>query len=318
MARKPRIHYPGALYHVILRGNARQDVFFDDKDRYRFYLFMQEGIERFGHRVLAFCLMTNHIHLAVQVGEVTLSRIMQNLTFRYTRWINWRLKRSGHLFQGRYKSVLVDADSYLLELGAYIHLNPVRASMVATPEAYPWSSHRAYLGNELIPWLNTDYILSQFSPNLSKARHQFVEYVAERSKDGHQEEFYGIGSMDSRVMGEDQFVEKILEKTESLPIRKPGIEEVLQVVKKMFDLQEDEIAAPGQKRLQSEARSMAAWAVQELTDEPLARLADRLGRDPSSLSAAIRRFELRRRSNLECEEKAARLKQELQVAVFQA
>jgi hypothetical protein len=212
----------------------------------------------------------------------------------------------------------VDADSYLLELGAYIHLNPVRASMVATPEAYPWSSHRAYLGNELIPWLNTDYILSQFSPNLSKARHQFVEYVAERSKDGHQEEFYGIGSMDSRVMGEDQFVEDILEKTESLPIRKPGIEEVLQVVKKMFDLQEDEIAAPGQKRLQSEARSMAAWAVQELTDEPLTRLADRLGRDPSSLSAAIRRFELRRRSELECEEKVARLKQELQVAVFQA
>jgi putative transposase len=88
MARKPRIHYPGALYHVILRGNARQDVFFDDNDRYRFYLFMQEGIERFGHRVLAFCLMTNQIHLALQVGEVSLSRIMQNLTYRYTRWTN--------------------------------------------------------------------------------------------------------------------------------------------------------------------------------------------------------------------------------------
>jgi putative transposase len=191
MARKPRIHYPGALYHVILRGNARQDVFSDEKDRYRFYLLMQEGIERYGHRVLAFCLMTNHIHLALQVGEVSLSRIMQNLAFRYTRWVNWRLKRSGHLFQDRYKAVLVDADSYLLELGAYIHLNPVRASMVATPETYPWSSHRAYLGNELIPWLNTDYILSQFSETLSNARRQFVEFVAERNKDGHQDEFYG-------------------------------------------------------------------------------------------------------------------------------
>ena len=318
MARKPRIHYPGALYHVILRGNARQDVFFDDKDRYRFYLFMQEGIERFGHRVLAFCLMTNHIHLAVQVGEVTLSRIMQNLTFRYTRWINWRLKRSGHLFQGRYKSVLVDADSYLLELGAYIHLNPVRASMVTTPEAYPWSSHRAYLGNELIPWLNTDYILSQFSPTLSKARRQFVEFVAERTKDGHQEEFYGKGSMDSRVMGEDQFVEKVLKKTESIPVRKPGIDEVLQVVMKIYDLQEDKIADPGQKRLQSEARSMAAWAVQELTDEPLTKLADRLGRDPSSLSAAIRRLELRRKNEAAFEEKVAKLRDCLQVTVFQA
>jgi putative transposase len=200
----------------------------------------------------------------------------------------------------------------------FLSLIPVRASIVATPEAYPWSSHRAYLGNELIPWLNTDYILSQFSPNLSKARHQFVEFVVERSKDGHQEEFYGIGSMDSRVMGEDQFVENVLEKTESLPIRKPGIEEVLQVVKKIYDLEEEEIAAPGQKRLESEARSMAAWAVQELTDEPLTKLADRLGRDPSSLSAAIRRFELRRRSNLECEAKVVRLRQELQATVFQA
>jgi len=279
---------------------------------------MQEGIERFGHRVLAFCLMTNHIHIALQVGEVSLSRIMQNLTFRYTRWINWRLKRVGHLFQGRYKSVLVDADSYLLELGAYIHLNPVRASMVATPEAYPWSSHRAYLGIELIPWLNTDYVLSQFSPTPSKARRQFVEFVAERSKDGHQDGFYGIGSMDNRVMGEDRFVESVLEKTESIPVRKPGIEEVLKVVKEIYDLQEEDIASPGQKRLQSEARSLAAWAVQELTDVPLTKLADRLGRDPSSLSAAIRRFELRRKSELECEEKVARLRQDLQVTVFQS
>jgi REP element-mobilizing transposase RayT len=318
MARKPRIHYPGAIYHVILRGNARQDVFFDEKDRYRFYLFMQEGVERFGHRVLAFCLMTNHIHLALQVGEVSLSRIMQNLTFRYTRWVNWRLKRSGHLFQGRYKSVLVDADSYLLELAAYIHVNPVRASMVATPEAYPWSSHKAYLGNELIPWLNTDFVLSQFSPALSKARSQFVEFVSERTKDGHQDEFYGKDSIDSRVMGDDQFVENVLEKMEAIPVRKPGIEEVLQVVMKIYDLLEEDMAAPGQKRLESEARSMAAWAVQELTDEPLTKLANRLGRDPSSLSAAIRRFELRRKSGLGCEEKLARLRQDLQVAVFQA
>ena len=119
-------------------------------------------------------------------------------------------------------------------------------------------------------------------------------------------------------MGENQFVEKVLEKTESIPFRKPGIDEVLQVVMKIYDLQEDKIAAPGQKRLQSEARSMAAWAVQELTDDPLTKLADRLGRDPSSLSAAIRRLELRRKSELECEGKVARLRQDLQVTVFQA
>ena len=124
MARKPRVYYPGALYHVTLRGNAGQTIFFDNRDRIRFYLFLQEGIERFRHRIHAFCLMSNHLHLAIQVADIPLSRIIQNLSFRYTRWINWRRGQSGHLFRGRYKAVLVDADAYLLELTHYIHLNP--------------------------------------------------------------------------------------------------------------------------------------------------------------------------------------------------
>jgi len=143
MARKPRVHLPGALYHVILRGNGNQAIFFDEKDRNRFYSLIQEGIERFGHRIHAFCLMSNHVHIAIQVAEVSLSRILQNLSFRYTRWINWRLGRSGHLFQGRYKAVLVDGDIYLKEMTRYIHLNPVRARMVKEPKDYLWSGHRA-------------------------------------------------------------------------------------------------------------------------------------------------------------------------------
>jgi putative transposase len=95
--------------------------------------------------------MNTHVHLAIQVGGVPLSRILQNLSFRYTRWVNGRRKRSGHLFQGRYKAVLVDADSYLDALVRYIHLNPVRAGMVKEPEEYRWSGHRAYLGLEKIP-----------------------------------------------------------------------------------------------------------------------------------------------------------------------
>ena len=120
MARKPRVYYHGALYHVTLRGNAGQTVFFDNRDRTHFYLLVQEGIERFRHRIHAFCLMNNHVHLAIQVADIPLSRIIQNLSFRYTRWINWRQSRLGHLFQGRYKAVLVDADAYLLELTRYI------------------------------------------------------------------------------------------------------------------------------------------------------------------------------------------------------
>src|SRR5262245_7457233 len=124
MPRKPRLHYHGAVYHVILRGNAKQDIFFDAEDRRRFLSFLEDCIERFGFRVHGYCLMTNHIHLALQVGEVPLSRIMQNLTLRYTKWVNWRQDRIGHLFHGRYKAVMVEADNYLAQLVVYLHLNP--------------------------------------------------------------------------------------------------------------------------------------------------------------------------------------------------
>jgi len=143
MTRKSRIHYPGAVYHVILRGNGGEDIFFARQDRTRFYLLLQEGVERYGHRIHAFCCMTNHVHLAIQVAEISLAKIIQNVSFRYTRHINKRKKRIGHLFQGRYKALLIDAETYLLELVRYIHLNPVRAGIVHKPDEYPWSGHRA-------------------------------------------------------------------------------------------------------------------------------------------------------------------------------
>jgi REP element-mobilizing transposase RayT len=122
----------------MLRGNGGQPIFFADADRYRLYLLLQEGVERYGHRIHAFCLMSNYLHLAMQMAEVSLSKILQNLSFRYTRWVNRQQGRMGHLFQGRYKALLVDADS------------------VDEPSAYPWSGHRAYLGEEILPWLTTD------------------------------------------------------------------------------------------------------------------------------------------------------------------
>jgi len=318
MARKPRIHYPGALYHVILRGNARQDIFFDDEDRCRFFLLLQEGVERYGHRILAFSLLTNHVHLAIQVSDVPLSRIMQNLSFRYTRGANRRQGRSGHLFQGRYKAVLVDADTYLLELAAYIHLNPVRAGMADRPESYPWSSHRAYLGRETIPWLSPDCVLAHFSTKLEEARKLFAEFVVERIDEGHREEFYGKGSLDGRVIGEDRFVENVLNEADSLPVRKPSLEAVLEMVMNMYNLTEEELSAASQKRQASEARGLAAWAVRELTDATLNDLAGKFGRDASTLSAAIRRLEARQKNDPDLAERVERLKTDVEVAVFQA
>lgn len=318
MARKPRLHYPGALYHVILRGNARQEIFKAAEDRYRFYLFLQEGVERYGHRILAFCLMTNHVHLAIQVGTAPLSRIMQNITFRYTRWNNWRTGRTGHLFQGRYKSFLVDEETYLQELVAYIHLNPLRAGMTLKLGSYKWSSHKSYLGKEAIPWLNTEHVLATYSSDMSTARKQYAAFLSDRIKGGHREEFHGKGSADTRVIGTDHFVETILERADALPILKPGLDAVVDAVKNLYGLAEEELASPGQKRLAAEARGLAAWAVQEYSSATLTELAKRFGRDVSSMSAAIKRLEERRKRDHGIVEMLGRLGRQLEVATSQA
>ena len=161
----------------MLRGNARQDIFTDDKDRYRLYTVLDVASQRFDHRILAFCLMQNHAHFEIQVGKVTLSKIMQNISQQYTQWFNCRHNRPGHVFQGRYKAIMVDADEYLLELAAYIHLNPVRVHVTEKPEKYRWSSYRAYLGKESFSWLDTSLILSQFSSNPKKAAGVFADFV---------------------------------------------------------------------------------------------------------------------------------------------
>lgn len=289
MARKPRIHFPGAVYHVILRGNAGQSVFFDDADRCRFYLLMQEGIEKFGYRVHAFCCMTNHIHIALQVGDVPLSRIMQNLALRYTTWINRKKRRTGHLFQGRYKAILLDADSYLLELVRYIHLNPVRAGVVLLPENYSWSGHRAYQGYEEIPWLTSDWILSLFSADSSKARKGYIQFVAEGMKEPRRAEFH-TGSVEGRILGNDCFADDVLQKANQRRQRQLSLEEVLDKVCQNYGLTRAKLSAAGKERVHAEARSVAALLVRESAHFTLTELGRLLNREVATLSQAARRI----------------------------
>ncbi len=136
MARPKRYHIPGSFYHVMLRGNDGQNIFFSDSDRCVMCLLLQEGKERYGHWIHAFCFMRNHIHLLIQVGEIPLSKIMQNVAFRYAQRINRKTKKIGHLFQGRFKAILIEERSYFIKLLRYIHLNPVRAKIVNSPENY--------------------------------------------------------------------------------------------------------------------------------------------------------------------------------------
>lgn len=144
MPRKPRIEFQGALYHVIARGNHRQNIFFDDNDRNRYLSTIEKSKSKFNFSIYAFVLMSNHVHLLIETSTIPLSKIMQSLHTSYTQYFNLKHNKSGHLFQGRYKAILCQKDSYLLQLVRYIHQNPIRAKIVESPDDYQWSSHHAY------------------------------------------------------------------------------------------------------------------------------------------------------------------------------
>ena len=309
MARKPRIHLPGGLYHVILRGNGGQPVFLAEDDRYRFYLLLQEGTCRFGYRVHAFCLMTNHIHLALQAGDIPLSRGLQNLSFRYTRWINWREKRTGHLFQGRYKAVLVDGDSYLLELTRYIHLNPVRCGMVNEPGEYPWSSHRAYLGKDFLPWLTTEWMLGQFGKSVAKARVAYRTYVMDGLDEEHRPEFHG-GREDPRLLGDDIFVDKCLAGIGETP-RRLTIQGIVGKVCKEYNIDEAALRMQSQQRAASQARAVIGWLARELGCTTISEVGRLVNRDVGSISSAVRRLSNRMQKEAELAHQVRRIMAEL-------
>jgi putative transposase len=307
MARKPRIHLPGGVYHVMLRGNAGQAIFFSKADYEHLYLLLREGIVRYGYRVHGFCCMSNHLHLALQVGEVPLARGMQNLAFRYTRWVNRRQKRIGHLFQGRYKAILVDRDEYLLELVRYIHLNPVRTGQVKDPAEYWWSSHRTYLGREGHSWITVDWVLSQFDRQVGKARRRYAQFVQEDMGEGHREEFHK-GIKDSRVLGGDDFVGRIDSKSRKIRSKVPSIGEVISVVGEEYGTAEADLKVPAQQRRQSEARAIVGWLVMELGCGTLTEVGRRLNRDVGTISSAVQRLLLRSRQRPKLKRRMDRLR----------
>lgn len=180
MSRPLRIAFPGAIYHLTSRGNARAAVFICDEDRQQFLRLLATCIERFNWICHAYCLMDNHYHLLIETPDANLKEGMRQLNGVYTQKFNHTHGRVGHLFQGRYKSILVDKNSYLLELCRYIVLNPVRAKMVAEPGSHPWSSYSATLGQANCPvWLQTDWLLQQFATRKSQARQRYAEFVAQ-------------------------------------------------------------------------------------------------------------------------------------------
>ena len=185
MARPLRIEYPGAAYHVTSRGNERREIFRDDADRELFLAKVEQASVRYGFVIHAYCLMSNHYHLLVETPKANLSRGMQRINGDYAQGFNRRHRRAGHLFQGRFKAVLVEKETHLLELCRYVVLNPVRARGMKrkTPADWRWSSYRATAGMETAPaFLSLDWILSRFGGTRKEARRRYVRFVAEGLK----------------------------------------------------------------------------------------------------------------------------------------
>ncbi len=180
MPRSARLYYPGGYFHLISRFYNHQRLMEGAAERLR-YLHLHEKIaERSDATVLAWCLMSSHIHLVVRAGEAPLSELMKAVNTGFATWLNRHRGRIGAVFADRYKSILVEDEPYLLQLVRYVHNNPVRAKVAASPADSPWSSHRAYTGLEATPdWLNTDLVLGRFSPTRSQAQKKFHEFTLE-------------------------------------------------------------------------------------------------------------------------------------------
>ncbi|MCP4749795.1 MAG: transposase [Proteobacteria bacterium] len=290
MARKPRIHFPGALYHVMLRGNGGQRVFFSDDDRRELYRLLEEGVERFGHRIHAFCLMSNHFHLAVQIENIPLSKIVQNVSFRYTQYINKKKRRSGHLFQGRYKALLVDQDRYLLRLIRYIHLNPLRSNLASNLDHYPWSSHPCYTGDRRLDWLHLDWVYARLANGRTSAVKQYLALMLNEDEDEIQ---FGKGEKYSTIVGSDSFAEHALKQAVKNDLVEITLDEIVHIVCRQLKVNEVQLKAPGRNRTLAKARFFVAKYALEYSTSTLQSLGDVFGRDIVTLSEGIKRLNLK-------------------------
>lgn len=211
MARQLRIEFPGAFYHVTSRGNEQKDVFKSQRDREKFLDYLTTASTRYGAVIHAYCLMSNHYHLFLETPGGNLSQIMRHINGAYTTYFNVKRKRTGHLFQGRYKAILVEADAYATELTRYIHLNPVRAGMAVRPEAYLWSSYRAYVGQTAPPeWLRTGFILDTFSPDRALAQKKYQQFVEDLFQADYESPL--LGTVASTLLGSAAFITEITER----------------------------------------------------------------------------------------------------------
>jgi len=294
MARPLRIEYPGAFYHVTSRGNEQKDIFKSRKDREKFLNYLESSTERYGAVIHAFCLMNNHYHILLETPTGNLSQIMRHLNGAYTTYFNVKRKRAGHLFQGRYKAILVEADSYGLELSRYIHLNPLRAGSVNRPEEYEWSSYRHYIGLAKAPsWLKTGFVLDVFGGK--DVERKYREFVNEGMKEESESPLMGV--IASTILGSPEFVrvksqEHLGEKEadRNMPalriLTRPTVDEIINTVEKVIG-KDDPLS-----------RKVSIYFCHRYSGARLKEIGERFGMSDAAITLASRRVKISSESDV--------------------
>ncbi len=311
MARKPRIHYHGAIYHVMLRGNAKQAIFHTDEEYRYFEDILEQALDQYSLVLHAYCWMKNHVHMALQVKDKPLSKLMQNISQRYTHRFNKRHDRVGHLFQGRYKAILVDKDAYLLELIRYIHLNPVRANFVTDPIDYPLSSHAAYTGQiQSPPWLSVDQGLGQFGKTKSAAQASYLHFMGQTTEEELLEQLRH-GSKEGRILGNENFVKDVLKQNSEKVFAKVTIEQLVDITAHVYKVSSLEMTSASRARYLVEARAITTLIGMDHCDYLLSDFAQYFNRNMPSMSKLVKTIRTRLTKNRSMYERMKHIKNQI-------
>lgn len=285
MARALRLHVPGGFYHVTLRGNHRCPVFYAAKDRDLLDRIVERTLEDLDAKLHAYCWMTNHIHLLLQVADTPLGQVMQRIASHYARVVQRHLRTTGHLFERRYHALLVDADNYLLTLLRYIHLNPVRAGLARDPASYQWSSHCVYLGLREQGWITTEFALGLFSPRRDAARARYSEFMGIAATDRWGSGVLTPNGKNGQILGSDEFVARTARRSVN-PLTPRTLEDLFEECAQRFRCSKALLASANRNRRISTAR---AWIAIEAASSGIATVSA-VARELRRSEAAIRRL----------------------------
>jgi len=289
MARPLRISYPNAFYHITSRGNEQKAVFKSNRDREKFLEYLESATKRYDAIIHTYCLMDNHYHLLLETPNGNLSQIMAHINGAYTNYFNAKRERFGHLFQGRYKAILVEADEYAKELSRYIHLNPVRAKIVEHPEEYEWSSYSFYIGKKMSPeWLHMDFILGYFGKRASDSQKNYKIFVGMLINQKYESPLKNVVS--STLLGRQEFIEIIKDKYLSYQKEDKNIP-ALKVLKKKITM--ENISDEVDEIIRDDARlnrNVKIYLTQRYTGKKLDDIGEHFGIGGSGVCQAGRRI----------------------------